>query len=312
MFGRFVSVILVAFAVLVAARPADATSIPFTLDREGRIIVPLEIGGVESPCFILDTATRRFGVTNHMANRHWAERVFKGSINHISAGGTVRLPLAKLHRIRFGNHEIETGYAAIYPDRIASGPVTCGMLGFDAYHGYIMRLEGPARRISLNAHPGELARAGWRIITAEYNNQGALLIDTEYRGQTITVMLATGLSRTMIDYAAAKLLFPEDFDGSPAARDTPHGVALARMGFLAAEREYDTLMLPDLTVKGWALGDVEAVVTHLPVRDQTGYMNAALLMIGADVLVQKDFALDTRAHQLWVPPAAGVQHTASQ
>jgi hypothetical protein len=299
-------------ALLIAAPQAHASSIAFTLDGEGRIIVPLEIGGVENPCFILDTATRRFGLSNHMADRHWAERVFKGSINHVSAGGTVRLPLAKLHRIRFGDHEIETGYAAIYPDHTANGPVTCGMLGFDAYHGYVMRLEGAARRISLSAHPGALARAGWRIITAEYNNQGALLIDTEYRGQTLTVMLATGLSHTMIDYAAAKLLFPEDFDGSPATREKHRGTTLARMGFIAPEREYDTVMLPGLAVNGWALGDVEAVVAHLPVRDQTGYMNAALLMIGADVLAGQDFALDTRAHQLWVPPAEGIQHTASQ
>jgi hypothetical protein len=312
MSGRFVFVTIIILTLLIATPRAGATSIAFTLDTEGRIVVPLEIGGVENPCFILDTATRRFGLSNQMADRHWAERVFKGSINHISSGGAVRLPLAKLHRIRFGDHEIETGYAAIYPDRTAGGPVKCGMLGFDAYHGYVMRLEGPARRINLSANPGALARAGWRIITAEYNNQGALMIDTEYRGQTLTVMLATGLSHTMIDYAAAKLLFPEDFDGSPTARSKPHGTTLARMGFIAPEREYDTLMLPDLAVNGWPLGDVEAVVAHLPVRDQTGYMNAALLMIGADILARQDFALDTRAHQLWVPPAAGVQQTASQ
>ncbi len=314
MFSRAARIIWSALLALWAmAMPVAAgSSISFTLDRDGHIILPLEVGGVEAPCFILDTATRRFGVTNQMADRLWAERVYRGSITHVSAGGSVRLPLAKLHRIHFGDHEIETGYAAIYPDTLPGTDSGCGLLGFDAYHGYVMRLEGPARRVTLTAHSGNLARAGWRLIAAEYNSQGALLIDTEYRGQTITVMLATGLTRTMLDRTAAHLLFPERLKGDTVPTLKAHDVATARIGLLAPEKAYDTLLLPDLAVAGWQLGEVEALIAPLQVREQTGYRNAALLMLGADILAHKDFALDTRAHQLWVPPAGGMQETATE
>lgn len=307
----------IALAALTLAPRAMASNIPFTLTEDGYITVPLEIGGVEAPCFILDTATRRFGVTNQMADRHWAERVFEGTLNHVSSGGKLRLPLAKLHRIRFGDHEIETGYAAIFPDRAEAGVISCGLVGFDAYHGYVMRLNGPEKRLELTAHSGNFARAGWRLITAEPNSQGALMIDTSYNGEQVTVMLATGLKHSMMDFATARRLMPEHFKTDPnnprnVLVTSPHDTIASNIGLIARERTYETLMLTDFHVNGWALGDVEVAVAPLPVRDQTGYMDAPLIMLGADILKHKDFALDTRAHQLWVPPADGIQHTASQ
>lgn len=306
-----IAMIMAALASTAHTR-ADEKTVPFSINAAGYIVVPLEISGEEASCFILDTAARRFGITNEMADLPGAERVYRGMINHVSSGGNLRLPHARLHNLRFAGHELELGNSAIFPSRVANGPVSCGVLGFDAYHGYVMRLNGPARRLELDPHSGDLARAGWRLISAEPNNQGALMIQTSYRGQELTVILATGLSRSMLDYSAAELLFPERFEGKPKPSLKGHGATIASLGFLASEREYKTLLLPDFAIKSWHVGNVEAAVTRLPARVQTGHVKAPLLMLGADVLAHKDFALDTRSHQLWVPPAAGMQPDAGE
>jgi|GEM_PF-6634281 len=287
------------FVAALIAEPVRA-EIHIKKDEFGRITVPVNIGGGEVYYFLLDTAARRFGIRQDSVPSPHIKTYSHRNIRHMSSSGILILPLAKFKQIEFGRNSIETAIAGLFPRAGSYGDIA-GVAGFDAYHGYILHVQPSKLHIELHANVGSFATAGWKLITGHPNAYGGLLIENDYDGQDITVLLASGLSKTLINQAAAALLFPDLFPKGKRKKGARFGRSDVFKGLHSRLVGLDTLVLQDFHVGGWELGDLEVGITVLPVKEQTGFMAAPFIMLGSDVLANREYALDARSHQLWVP-----------
>ena len=295
----------VAISISIAAILASSVQaeIHIKKDKVGRITVPVKIGDGEIRYFLLDTAARRFGIRQDNIPDPLIQTYSERNIRHMSSSGLLVLPLAKIKRIEFGKSTTETAITGLFPAARGDGDIA-GVVGFDAYQGYILHVQPRKLHLELHANAGEFANAGWRLIPGHPNAYGGLLIENNYDGQDITVLLASGLSKTLINRAAAVLLYPELFPKGKRKNPTQFGHSVVLKGLHSSLTGLDTLVLEDFHVLGWELGDLEVGISVLPVREQTGFIGAPFIMLGSDVLASREYALDARNHQLWVPREA--------
>jgi len=293
----FKNCILLGFLFSVAASEASA-DIDFRTDEFGRILVPVELGDDQNHMFMLDTAARRFGVTAVLVGQGGV-KLFKGShIRHVSSSGTLQLPLAKVSRMSFGKNTRTELLAGLF----SSSYIAEGLLGFDAYHGYLLHVMPVDRRMVLHANSGEIARAGWRLIEGSPNSSGGLLVNAEIRDTKVRVLLASGLSRSILSISAARVIFPERFKKGVLIQEKGEREINVAMGFTARKYLLKTLVLKGFKIQDWDLGDLVVGVKALPTGNGENTHAIPFMMLGADVLATHEYVLDTRGHQLWVPP----------
>jgi len=272
--------------------------IPFEYDQYGRILVPIEIGSDNIYPFLLDTASRRFSITDELLPQSHIKRHDHRTIRHMSSAGMYNLPLATLKQVSFGQNAREARIAAIFP----KSRQIMGSAGFDAYHGYILHINPMHKQIELHANSGAFANADWQLITGNPNQYGGLLLETTYKGHNLTVVLASGLSTSILDIQAASALFPNRVNKNHVLPGKEDGVVDLQMGLNQKRYLEKTIVLEDFSIKDWHLGNLSVAIRGLSTQNKTGYTNSMLLMLGADVLAKTEMAIDGRSHQLWISP----------
>jgi hypothetical protein len=291
-------ILILVVSVGCSATLKAADEIAYERDKFGRILVPIDLGDGQNRRFLLDTGARRFAVNAGMLPHKKIREFERSTINYMSSAGVLRLPLVKLENVGFIQNNREGLIAGVFPAKFKS----VGIAGFDAYHGYILHINPAKQQLGLYGNVGSFALRDWRLITGNPNVYGGLLLETEYKGVALTVLLSSGLSKSMLDIQAAALLFPDKVTQFHVTPGKEYGTERVVMGLDPRQKVYSTLILKDFNIRGWQLGDIEVAVNHLPVRKNTGYINTAFLMLGADVLAEKEYAIDSRGHQLWLPP----------
>lgn len=287
------------WAALAAPVLADASTIPFKRDAYGRMLVPVTVDGITHDCFLFDTAARRFAIAFKEEDLNSIVVEDRSSMNFMSSSGFLRLPLAQVSSLAVGRKELGKTYVARFP----KGDTACGVAGFDAYNGFVMQVDPAQSVIRQLPHSGDLAAANWQFIDGSFNRFGGMLLKTTYRGQEITVMLASGLSASLMDYKTAKLMFPDKFRKGPGyTLDGKWEAQFLSRGIVGGPKQFESLTLKDFDIQGWKLGDIKVAVTRL--NDERGISSKsdAFIMIGADVLAARPYAIDTRWHQVWYPP----------
>lgn len=261
------------------------------LDDYGRPLLPIYFSDGSKSLMLLDTSARRTGLKNKLAEKHAAQVHDFSSIRHFSAAGLTERPYATLYDLSLFGRKIEKNTIALYADNAMHD----GLVGFDIYSWHILRFHAKDQAIELQPNTGDVGRAGWQVIAGRYNRHLGIMLTTDYNGQEFEVLLATGTSRSLIDGNAARKLV------SAGVVKKPDGGETAAMGIDARPRGLTYTVMPDFRIGPWNLGDLPVLVTNLPSRDATGYVNSNFIMIGADVLMNQDIALDFRDFQVWVP-----------
>lgn len=287
--------LFVAFVASSAVHAAEKHKLK--LDDYGRPLLPVYFSDGSRSLMLLDTSARRTGLKNKLAKKHAAQVHDFSSIRHFSAAGLTERPYATLYDLSLFGRKIEKNTIALYADNAMHD----GLVGFDIYSWHILRFHAKDQAIELHANTGDVGRAGWQVIAGRYNRHLGIMLTTTYKGLEFEVLLATGTSRSLIDGNAARKLVKAGLVKKPDGGET------AAMGIDARPRGLTYTVLSDFRIGPWNLGDLPVLVTNLPSRDATGYENSNFIMIGADVLMKQDIALDFRDFQVWVPGENPVQ-----
>lgn len=273
------------------AEQRSAQEFRYEYDEYNRILLPIEFADGQVSGYLFDTAARFFGVTNAEQARRRMLVYDSASIHVFTSRGNLRLPVATFTGAQFGQAELGKRYVAVFPD----GAQIQGYVGNRFFRNYLVHIQPTSKKIELHPNSSDFSSGRWSIISGRRNKFGAILIDAESSGEPLDVLLATGNSRTLIDWHAARRLFPgletglmpKTFEVTTGIDDQPMQLA--------------SVQLPPVDLGGWFLEGVEVGVAHLPVRDATGYMNSNLLVLGADILSQQEMVIDFRYSQLWLP-----------
>ncbi len=288
----FSKVILICAALtFVSATTAASETHKFQQDEFGRPLLPIQFADGSSSLMLLDTAVRRTGLKNELARRLSTKIRDYSSIRHFSSDGLVERPHGLLSELSLWGRRIEDNTVALYPDFASQD----GTIGFDAYGWHIIRLHAKDRLIEFQPNTADINRAGWHVVDGRFNHHFGIVLSTTYNDEEFDILVATGASRTVIDINAAKKL------AKAGIIEKPDGFQYIAMGLNPRDRGMNETVLPEFSIGSWNLGDLPVLVSRLPVRDATGNNNSNFIMLGADVLLAGDIALDFRDFQVWVP-----------
>lgn len=278
-------------AALFTASAAAEEALPVELDEYGRMTVPIMLGeGAEERRFLFDTAARRSLLLNQDSNQVGLKRYEKGTIRHFSSAGLVRLPVARFEAWQLGDRVLKNSIVGFYPDS-ASGE---GLLGNGAFWGRIVHWVPGASELRVYPNASKVSNAAWHNLGGKPNRHYGMLLRTEYRGIEIDILVATGASRTLLSSDSAQLLLP-DYDWRSAKKR--HVSAARGLGF--DSKDYTVLRLPEFSIGKWDLGTLNVGLARFDLQETTGFRNANLLVLGADMLTKHEVAYDFRDFQLW-------------
>jgi len=284
-----------AFLLAATTAPAIAKSetLPVTLDDYGRITMPIVLDGrTSTQHFLFDTAARRSLVLNRDSNAAGIRRYENGTIRHFSAEGLLRLPAATISSWKVGGRTVQNSIIGFYSDNAE----LAGLVGNNVFLGRILHWRLGSGLLNVYANTAALSDASWHNIGGRPNRHFSMLLTTEYRGVEITVLVATGASRTMLDSDTLYKLFPNSEVWSPNNVDYKS----VEFGLGSQRKNFRAFKLPDFKIGSWDLGEVEVLSANFDTKEITGFMNAPVMILGADILLKHEVAFDFRDYQLWV------------
>lgn len=288
----FSKTIFVCAALLLGSATALAAEThKLELDEFGRPLLPIEFADGSSSLVLIDTAARRTGLKNELAQRLSVKVRDYSSIRHFSSGGLVERPHGLLNELSLLGRRVEDSTVALYPDNALQD----GIIGFDTYGWHIIRLHAKEQMIEFQPNTATINRDGWQVINGRFSRHFGILLSTTYHGEEFDILLATGSSRTVLDMEAAKKL------GKAGAIEKPDGFQYIAMGLDTGNRGMNETVLPDFRIGAWNLGDLPVLVSRLPAYDAVGRRGSNFIMLGADVLLAGDIAFDFRDFQIWLP-----------
>jgi len=280
-------------AVLSTQGFAGTSLLPVKLDEYGRITIPVTLeGGKQEQYFLLDTAARRSLLLNKDSGLSAVRLYQQGTIRHFSSHGLLRLPAAVIAGWKIGDRLVGNSLIGLYPDNASAR----GLVGNDDFVGHILHWAPKQKRLGVYTNTLPISTAAWHNIGGKPNRHFSMMLKTEYQGEEITVLVATGTSRTLLDNDTASRL-------SQGAKNRPidkRPSAMSAIGLGFPSKSFRELILPDFKIGAWSLGDIKVLSARVDVREITGFMDAPVMILGADILLKHEVAFDFRDYQLWV------------
>jgi hypothetical protein len=271
------------------ARPEQ---LPVTLDAHGRMTVPIEIyGRMKTRQFLFDSAAQRTLILNKDSGAMGIKPIKRGTLNHRSSGGLVRLPAARFDAFLLGDRIVEDAIVGFYPDWASSD----GLLGNDVFHARILHWQPNKAMLNVYPNAGPISTSEWHNIGGKANRYFGMILTTQYRGIEIDILVATGASHTVIHNDTYHKLFADHGRAGEEERERREYV----QAIDPTKREAPVVTLPGFSIGAWTLGDIQVLEHYLPVQEISGYMNADVMILGADILSKTEVAFDFRDFQLW-------------
>lgn len=281
--------------IIAATAPARAetSSVTVKFDDYGRMMIPVKLQGAsQEQYYLFDTAARRNLILKENSHGPAIKLYKKGTLRHFSSEGLLRLPAATIEQWQVGGRTVKQSIAGLYVD---SG-YPSGMVGNTVFRGRILHWKPGGDRLNVYTNSAPLAHASWHNIGGRPNRHFSMLLTTNYRGQDITVLVSTGTSKTLLNVDLADKIFPRD---KVEASKIP-GFQTVAFGLSSPRRRYSKVKLPNFKIGWWDLGDIEVLSAHFDTKEITGLMNAPVMILGSDILMQNEIAFDFRDYQLWV------------
>jgi len=298
---------LFAFLVLVlaanqakAALPAEQ---PYRIDYHGRLATDVYINGEGPFQFLIDTASSRSLMLEHVRQRLNLEQSQPGRMTVYGINDVADVMPVKPHELRVAGETVSDLTMGVLPDTDHAGPD--GILGVDVLARYFVVLDRSTMRIKL-LEPGEAsARAysdwpGAELLSRPLKKFAIQFwyLKARFNGTGINALFDLGASLTMLNWGAAERLGVrkkqyEHFGPPPALLQDV-------LGKQAPALFIDGL---DVTLPGRSWSQKSVVVADAPVFSYFDLDETPAAIVGLDLLRNNSLAIDFRGQRLYLGPA---------
>jgi len=294
---------LVAVAALVLAAfaaPASAAApiaeIPYRIDYDGAITVEATIDGRGPYDFIVDTGATLSLAFQNLAARESFAPTGGPPRRVLGIGGSALLDTYRIGDIAVGAASLDDHIGVIIPDWAAPRRSPAGVIGLDFLRRYAVIFNIRSRTITLYPH-GEIPKDridGWRSIKLRANTYAAAsgaLYSTKglINRSPTTFLIDIGSGTTLINYRAAEAMF-----SSVVSRDLGEGFTTgSRLKDIFDDRtRVRTALINRIQVGRVSWRRVGVIVHDAPIFDEIGVQRLPFALLGADLIMGGDFALD--------------------
>ncbi|WP_308910586.1 hypothetical protein [Pseudokordiimonas caeni] len=308
----------------------DGVEIPVSYDEQGRILLPVTLENGEERQFLfegasggvvlsrdtakatafkeekelksadLDTLPERPVVIRNVTHQPGMLQAVSGYQGYLYADGITNLRRIRLNGLRIGSLDRTDLSVGLFEGNTSSD----GVIGLDIFAGGLLHYLPSERLIRFYANAFPVSRDDWTFIEGYRSKRGGLVLPVEYRGQKLLVVLDPSTSHSILSQEVARKLFPQRFYGSDGFI-----LASARMsdsvatGIISFTRNYQTTRLDGFRVGEWNLDGLEVAVAPLARAEYSDVVNGSVMVLGADVLAKREFVIDLRWRQVWMPEA---------
>lgn len=263
------------------AEPAFAT--PTTLDRIGRILVPVTINGLGPFKMLVDTGANRTTITTDVAKRLGLDYAAAPTVVLNGVTGSASVPAVEVERMRAGDLVLDDlQVPVVLPHLIAGADGILGVAGLRD-----QRLVVDFKRDFVTISRSRYARTGELRIRADRVAGGLLGARVRIGHVRALAVIDTGGEKTLGNRALQEALRAE-----ARSQTTVYGTTEATMiGDIAA--------VPDITMDGTVFKHVVVAFGDFHIFDVWDLTDEPALIIGMDVLGSMDtFTIDFRLAEI--------------
>jgi len=309
--GRRTRAVLLAVASMLAAGMAHADTVadlPYRIGGDGRVSTDVFVNGQGPFNFLLDTASSRTMLFDHLRQRLNLEPSQAGSLKVYAMNNIGSAVPVKPRELRLGNWHIENLTLGVLPDEMRSPDGVAGadgILGMDALASHFLMVDHDALRLKLMDPAGADTDIYRRWPSAELTPYQAKDIDVtlwwlraKFGDQSVTALLDMGSGITMLNWKAAEKL------GIRRA-------AFEKQPIPQSLRDALGTLEPVVTVKGLTITMAErtfpaqtVIVANAAVFRYFGLDDKAAAIIGPALLRYNSLAIDFGKRRIYVGPTS--------
>lgn len=281
------------------AEPEPLYAQPSTLDRVGRILVPIEVNGRGPFRFILDTGANRSAVSARTVAALGLVPDPSRPLGVHGVTGSAVLPAVEVASMRFGDVVLANRRLPVLDDEVFAD--ADGILGIDSLQHARVEVSFGKDRVTIRRSTGRRAPRDYLVVPANLREGGLLLVDGQVGGVKVKVILDTGAERSLGNDALRSALFG---DSQPAGAGVPTKV----FGATPAVVEGAALATPVIAIGEAQLRNLNVTFSDFHVFRVWGLTEQPALLIGMDLLgFLKTFVIDYRRKEFQLLPIEGVK-----
>jgi predicted aspartyl protease len=309
--GRRTKVILLAVASIFAAAIVHADTVadlPYRIGGDGRVSTDVFIDGQGPFNFLLDTASSRTMLFDHLRQKLNLEPSQAGRLKVYAMNNIGSAVPVKPRELRLGDWRIENLTLGVLPDEMHSPEGVAGadgILGMDALAGHFLMVDHDTLRLKLMNPAGADTDIYRRWPSAELTPYQAKDIDVtlwwlraKFGDQNVTALLDMGSGITMLNWNAAEKL-------------GIHRAAFEKQPIPQSLRDALGTLEPVVTVKGLTITMAErtfpaqtVIVANAAVFRYFGLDDKAAAIIGPALLRYNSLAIDFGKRRIYVGPTS--------
>jgi predicted aspartyl protease len=283
-----------ATAVLGAGLPLGA-EVPLTIAESGHATVPVEIEGVGTFAFVLDTGAEGTAIYSPFEVVHDLQ-LDSETTELQGQTGSAPVRLASLPPLTVDGLRAENVAAVVLEPR-ADGVPLAGIIGLDVFGGAALEFDLPRGRAEFRPSGTRFTGLGARdAVDATATTGGLLTFPVAIAGVEAIAVLDTGARKTRINWRLGRLLGLDA--ANLALGDVIQGATnTAVISYEASVRDvrFGSVRLPSAPV----------LVADLPVFELFGVADRPAVIFGMDWLAATRLVVDFPARRIWFSSSQG-------
>lgn len=302
--AKFVAAIALLMVAFAEAAAAPLAVIPYRIDYDGAITVEATIDGRGPYDFIIDTGSTLSLAFQNLAAREGFPPTGGAPRRILGITGSATLDTYHMGDVGVGGAVLDEHVGVIIPDWAAPRKSPAGVIGLDFLRRYAVVFDVRSRTIELYPHGAlpENRIDGWRSVKLRANTYAAAsgaLYSTKglINRSPTTLLIDLGSPTTLINYRAAEAMF-----SSVVSRDLGEGFTTgSRLKDVFDDRtRVRTAKINRIQVGRTAWRGVGVIVHNAPIFDEIGVQRLPFGLLGADLIMGGDFALDFGEGKLYL------------
>ena len=217
-----VVVLIVSFCFPAAAQSPVATKpvaeIPFHVDYDGLIIVPVVVNGEGPYDFIVDTGATMTILFDNLARTQTLTPAGGEQRRIVGLADAAWLPVSRIGELELGALRLDRHEVVVVQDWAADRPTPQGIIGLDILANYLVVFDMDASMLRL--YPpiaAGQAIAGWDaapMLPVSFGDLSRPLyaVDASIKGSKVPMLIDLGASDPVVNYAALSKIMKNTYD----------------------------------------------------------------------------------------------------
>jgi len=274
---------------------------PYRIAHGDRITISVEIDGMGPFDFVVDTASSRTVLFDHVRARLGIATDPNVTMTIYGMIGERPALSVTLDRLRIGEETIRHLEVADLPDPPLDEDEADGILGLDVLEHYALLFDQPDQMLRLYTRSGGLPRmaTGWHAVKLRHQRLAKVPCDFWFFGTWIghaasATLFDLGAGVTVVNWQTAEEL-------GLRKRDFPVTEAAEKLKDVLGKVE-QVIMITDLQIKtgSTAWPNQSVLVANSRIFDILGIDGIPSTIIGAGLLKNNSFAIDFRGETLYI------------